>query len=406
MSALLPARTAVLCYLVLGVSFAHAAERRPVAVIDLSDEAAGETLAGDLGEALNKHAELRPVDDPSMWKVLIGKIVDEDRDRIKEARESKIAAEASLERRDFATAASTADSGQTKLRFVMPTPPVLALYAELSFLTGFARLGLRKPAEATAAFRLAHDLDPTFMPDSLRVLPEVIEAFELAKQQKPVFGTIAVEGSGSRVFIDGKELTRETNWYPATAGMHVVWLAGPDRDARATVVTVSPQRKENATIDEAPTGKATRVARARIALKSAPDPTARAAAIRQLATLLEVRDAVMLTSSNGKLIVQTWRDQAPGFSALSEYKSKSRPTDLLVTLAPPPVKPKPPKAKKEIPIPLLIEERGWLARHKLWVGGGTLAAVVITAVIYGFSTWDRTFQNDPNPTFPQPEAKR
>jgi hypothetical protein len=393
MSAWLPAQAALLCTLLCTVAISHAAERRPVAVIDLSDDPAGEKLAGDIGEALNNHAELKPIDEPTMWKVLIGTVVDEDKERIQDARKNKVAAEANLERRDFTAAAATAEAGQNLLRYSTPTPQVLSLYSELSFLLGYARLGERKPAEATVAFRLASDLDPAFMPDALRVLPEVVQAFEAAKQQKPPAGTIAVKGSGSRVYIDGKEYSRETDWYPATAGMHVVWLVGPDRDARATVVTVVASRKENASIDDAPTSKASRVRRARIALKSAPDPSARATAMTQLAALLAVRDAVILTGSNGKLIVQTWRDRAPGFSALAEYKAKGRPVDLLTSLAPPPKKDPPPR-KKDPVLPPLVVEKSWLGRHKLLIGGSTLAAIAVTAVIYGFTSWDRFLQND------------
>jgi hypothetical protein len=404
MSARLPARTAVLCYLplsfLLGVTIARA-ERRPVAVIDLSDEPPGEKLAGEIGGALNDHVELKPIDDPNMWKVLIGRITDEDKDRIDGARKNKVLAEASLEQRNFSEAASVAEDGQNKLRMSVPTPQVLSLYAELAFLVGYARLGERNPTKATLAFRLAHDLDPGFKPDTLRVLPEVVQAFEAAQQQKPQLATISIKGSGTRVFIDSKEYARDSHpdWYEVIAGTHVVWLVGPDRDARATQVTVDPQRKENAAIDEARTSEATKVRRARIALKSAPDPTARAAAIRQLATLLDVRDAVLLTMSNGKMIVQTWRDREPGFSALREYRidKGDKAADLLIPLATPP-KPLPrPKPKKEIPI-TIVTEKSWLSKHKLWVGGGTVAAVALGVVIYGLTTWDRSFQNDTNIT--------
>ena len=399
MSAWLAARTAV-GYLVCGLAIAHA-ERRPVAVIDLSDSPSGEQLAKDLGNVLNNHAELKPIDDPTMWGELIGPIADEDLQRLDDVRARRQAADEAIQNRgDFVTAAATAETAQSLLLFATPTPQVLALYAELAFLAGNARLGQRRAADAALAFRLAHQLDPKFAPVAARTFPEVLQAFDAALRAPAATGAIAVSGTG-RVVLDGAEVGTSPGSFEVPAGSHVVWLVGPERDPRGKQVVVGARQAVEAPIDDAPTSKTTKVRRSRLALKLAPDPTARAAVIAQLATVLETHDAVVLTSADGKTVVQTWRDRAHsarellGFSALKEWTSQ-KPLDLLRPLAPPPIKPPPPPTP---PLPPKRVERSWLARNKYWVGGGTVAALVIGVVLYGLNSWDRTLQSDPDPTF-------
>jgi hypothetical protein len=136
------------------------------------------------------------------------------------------------------------------------------------------------------------------------------------------------------------------------------------------------------------------VNRSRVALKHAPDAAARATAIQQLATLLKVSDAIILTSVNGKTIVQTWRDREPGFSALRERRKEDRPIDLLRPLAPPPREPviRPP----EPPAVVHRDEKRWYQRWSYRVGiGGTL---VIGALVLVARAFDRSVTLDTNPT--------
>ena len=80
------------------------------------------------------------------------------------------------------------------------------------------------------------------------------------------------------------------------------------------------------------------VKRARLALSRAQaqhDDAARAAAMKQLATLLGVGDAVMISKRpDGALQWETWRDRAPGFSAPQAYTTDQKPDDILEGLGP------------------------------------------------------------------------
>jgi hypothetical protein len=398
MSSRLAAGTAVVCTLICQVAAAWAqpvverAARRPVAVIDLSETPAGEALAKALGNELNNHLDLKPIDDQSLFAELIGAFKDEDAERLEDARKAKLSAEQQLSQFNFPTAADHAISGQDTLAYATPTPAVVAVYAELAFVLGQARLGERKPKEAATAFALTHELDPGFVPDAARYLPEVVQAFEAARSVTPGTGKIAVTGKG-RVTLDGKEVGESPAWFDAPAGPHVVWLTGPDRDPRARRVIVTAGRKEQADVDDAPTGLATRVRRARIALKQAPDASARASAIQQLATLLKVGDAVVLTTVSGKTMVQIWRDRAPGFSALRERKQGEKPSGLLAPLAPPAPHKEPKIVPDPPPFKIPVVEQRWYQRTS-YRAGMIATGIAIVAGIFAIRSIDRTVPFD------------
>jgi hypothetical protein len=393
MSSRLAAGMAVLCTVL--ASQAIAAERRPVAVIDLSNTDPGRAKAIELGQVLNNHAELKPIDDTSLSYELYADLRDADADRIAESRQKQQAAEGEFENRDFAAAANTALAGQARLQLLAPTPEVVKLYAELTFVLAEARLGERKPAEATALFVLVHQLNPELRPNAARTLPEVIDAFEAAKKAPPTIAKVSVGGSGTAI-IDGKEVGTAPAWFDVSAGIHVVWLVGPDRDPRAQVVTVPAGQKVETTVMDAPTSQASKVRRARLALKLAPDPFARVTAMRNLAKLLGVSDAVLLTSSNQRLIIQTWRDNTLGFSPLREIKATDRPAELLEPLAPKPVIK--PKIKDPDPHPIPVVQKKWWQKKRYWVIAlGVVSVAVGSAVAY--DRWDRFVPFDGNSTF-------
>ena len=399
MSSRVAAWTAVVCTLLFGGAIARA-DRKPVAVIDLTDTQAGDELARNLGNVLNTHDQLRPVNDPDMPAALMGQIADEDFKAIAEARAAKQKAEEQLSPGsplfDFSNANKNASEAQDKLLTTAPTPAAVALYAELAFVVGHAQLGLRHPELAAQAFTLAHHLDPSFVPDGGRWLPEVVQAFDRARAASLVMGKIQVIGTG-RVFIDGTEVGTSPAWFDVTSGDHVVWLTGPERYPVARRVTVVAEQKVVVEIEDAAATKATKVKRARLALKQAPDAAARAVAITRLAGLLDVHDAVLLTSSNGKTIYQTWRDQAPGFSALRELR-KERPIELLAPLAPPPIlkvdKPPDPPPKKIVIIP----EGPWYKRGRYQAGMIATGITIIVGIVLVKSI-DRHVTNDPDAGF-------
>lgn len=380
----LPARVVVVCTLIFGVAIAHA-ERRPVAVIDLSGDPATATLAADLNPVLLGHPDLQPIANPSMVVELYGSFRDADQDLFDEALTRKKTAEDQLGRYSFDSAHESALNGQRDLQQAAPTPAVVALYAQLAFVDGQAMLGMpRLAVDAPRVFALAHRLDPAFAPDPARYLPDVVQAFEAAKQRWTGKGALAIAGTG-RLYIDGKDHGSAPAEIEVDAGPHVVWLTGGERVTTARPILVEPGRKTKLEIADAPADLRLKVRRARAALRKAPDPAARAAAMRVVAELVGVRDAVLLTSANNKIVVQTWnagtRDQAPGFSALRELKNE-KAADLLLPLAPP-------KPKAEAPDPgpgvkPIVDERPWYRRrpYQVTIGLGIAAALITGYYIY------------------------
>lgn len=366
------ARVAAFCSLVLTVGVARA-ERRPVAVVDLPGEPASEKLARDLAKELGDHPQLRNV--LSYADDLRGPVDDEDKDALDEARKHKTRAEELLAPPNFKfeAAATEATAGEDALGGATPTPAVLELYADLAFAHGRALLGARRPKEAADAFGLVHRLSPGRTLDPGTYLPELIKAFDDSAKLSTDSARLMVKGSG-RVWIDGVE-HGSPGMYDVPVGVHVVWLTGPDRMTHGWRGPVAGNA-EVATIVDDPASDHVKVRRARRALRDAPDATARAAAIKQLAALLGVHDAVLVMSSNGKLIVQTWRDKAPGFSALREISSEP-PRELLTTLAPPP----PRRAGPRLPPGPTIEHTPrWYRRWSVRIG--TAAGVAIAVGSY------------------------
>ncbi|HEU0037240.1 MAG TPA: hypothetical protein VFQ53_41805 [Kofleriaceae bacterium] len=353
------------------------AERRPVAIVNLTETDAGMELARALGNEVNQHAVLGPID-----AVLAGELMskagpDDQTRRLRDAHDAIRAAEQQLERFEFKSAEGTVQAAQSALLSATPTGEVVATYAELSFLLGHAYLGLRDNRQAAAAFALAHRVDPTFQPDEGRYLPEVIRTYNATKAGQTATGTISVTGTGT-VVIDNQEVGTAPAWFPATAGDHVVWLIGPDRDPRGKKVTVAAKQKEEVAIEDAVTTKRTKVSRARNVLRAAPDTAARSTAMGELATLLGIKDAVLVTDNAGKLVVQTW-SAADGFSKLRERKTEPV-AELLWPLAPPP--PAKIARKDDRPIKLPPPEDRWYekSRYRIGIPSAVLAIVGIFVI--------------------------
>jgi hypothetical protein len=378
------AQMAAVCTLLIGVVIARAQPvlKRPVAVIDLSGEPAAEQLAKKLGVALIAHDELSPVPDPALPGELIGGFVDEDADRVSRTRTDKTSAEDRLAAYQFASAASTARDAQDTLLRAHPTPAVVQLYGELAFVLGQARLGERRPVEAAAAFLLAHQLMPELVPEPARYPPDVLQAFQDAKSGTKQTGKLVIRGSG-RAWVDGREIgvasAASSPSVELTAGMHVVWLTGPTRRPEGTVVRVKAGVETAINITDAPADDRLKVRRARAVLRAAPDSSARAAAMKQLAQLLGVHEAILLTSNSGALAFQTWRENNYGFSRTIEVKTR-RPIEILEELAP---KPKVEDPIEEPPIELPVQELRWHERPLVRAGivAGVLGAIVGTVLI-------------------------
>lgn len=403
MSARLAASAVVVCVLAWTAAIARA-ERRPVAVIDVSGDVTTQQVARQLTNELQNHPELRPIIDMTLTGALVGDFDNDDRRAIERAQAARDKAEDFLSRFEFATAGIHASSGHDDLHTVLPTARVVTLYAQLAFIRGQAQLGERKPDDAAAWFALVHRLDPAFAPDPARYLPEVVQAFNAAKPGLPGAGTINITASG-RIWLDGREVGVAPGPIAAPAGVHVIWLTGDERLTRGARVTVAASTAATVDIAEAPASDQVRVGRARAALRVAwPDPTARAAAMKKLAELLQVKDAVLLTMSNGKVIAQTWRDASadrlPGFSALRELRP-DKPNEVLAILAPPKPKAEP---TPQIVIPPITEKPRWYERRVVQVGiGAGVVALVVGSVVLARSLSEGTVMTHPNlGSFPTP----
>jgi len=384
-------RTLILCILVLGVSSARARAaprteklgirasdsqprlvRRPVAVIDLSNDQAVREVANKLLDLLGLHAELAPPP-ISDGAALVDKLPPDDELRLAEAQKKKVAAEQNLAQRNFREAAIDAVEGQELLLHVTPHA-ALSLYADLALALGLSRLGEKKDAEAREAFALTVRLDPSRTLDDLHFLPEVVETFEAARQVDPGTGTIAVRGAG-RVWIDGDEVGQAPGSFPVSYGRHVVWLTGMLRETGGKEVMVTASRAGDATIVDGPLSRPQKVVRFRVALSQARDAAARANAMNALATFVKVHDAVLLSVVNGKITWQTWRDRAPGFSAPREL-GRDNPLEILKQLA----VPEPVVMSEPVQV-VPVEPKQWYRQTRVEIG---LAATIVMAFVGGY----------------------
>jgi hypothetical protein len=349
--------------------------RRPVAVIDLTNDPAVREVANKLLELLAAHAELAP---PAIsdGAALVDKPPADDDLRIAAAQKKRLSAELNLAQRNFRETAIDAVEGQELLLHVTPRAAI-PLYADLALALGQSRLGEKKNAEAREAFALTYRLDPHRTLDDLHYLPEVIQTFEAAKQADPAIGTIVVRGAG-RVWIDGKEVGEAPNEFAVALGRHVVWLTGLLRETGGKEVIVTASRPGDATIMDGPLTRPQKVVRFRMALSQAQDPAARAIAMTALAEFINVHDAVLLSAVNGKIVWQTWRDRAPGFSAIREL-GHDHPIEVLNQLAPP----APVEAPAPAPAaPPLVAKR-WYERPRVQLGvAATLVMTVIGGVLW------------------------
>lgn len=375
----LAARSVIVCILILGVwtvwSAPAEAGRRPVAVIALSDDAQAESYANLIGTTLVHHDTLAPLEPGSMIGALVGEFVDENRDKLASAESSRVRAEKSLSEFAFPVAVSMAQVGHEALHTVVPSTHAIGLYADLALVLAKARLGENQQAEAARFFGLVHQLTPGRRLDPALHLPEVVAAFEAARPIPGRTGTLVLKGTG-RVWIDGADRGVTTGPFELAEGLHVVWLSGFDRETAGRQVYVEAGRANVLELGDSPAAQRLRVQRARVLLRNAPDPAARATAMRRLAELLDVHDAVLITTAGGKLIVQTWRDRAegelqPGFSA-HRLADGERPLDLLRPLAPPARAPEGPTPLRPGP------DRPWYRRRGVQI---TIAAGVLGAIV-------------------------
>jgi hypothetical protein len=401
----LAARSVIVCILILGVSIARSAPmevgRRPVAVIALSDDTQAETYANLIGTTLVHHDTLAPLEPGSMIGALVGEFLDENRDKIASAEGTRVRAEGALANFVFPVAIATAQAGHESLHTVVPSTHAIGLYADLALVLGIAYLGQGKQTEATWFFGLVHRLTPGRRLDPALQLPTVVQAFEAARTGRARTGKLVIKGSG-RVWIDGKDQGVTARPFVLPEGLHVVWLTGFDRETLGRQVYVEADQDNVLDLGAAPAPLRLKVQRARVLLRNAPDPDARGAAMRRLADLLAVHDAVLVTEVGGRLIVQTWHDKTEGelqagFSAHRLAEGEAT-VDLLRPLAPPPA-----QVVADPPRRPIAAEKPWYRRRGVQasIAVGVLGAVV-GSVMFARSLDDRQIGLDHDLTFLPP----
>jgi hypothetical protein len=374
---------------------AHA-DRRQVAVVSLSPDSDASQLTKLLNDTLIDHPDLRPID-PVLSTALQGPFEDEDAENLRRARQARADADTALSfaQPDFRGAANSVKAGIEALTMVAPSPDMQAIYADLMFDLGQAQLGQGKQLDAMRSFALVRRLDPNRKPDPARYLSEITDAYDATA--KPVSKSpLTVKGSGT-VWIDGKAIGEAPQTQTVDDGLHLVQLTGANREPRGDQVLV-PQASE---IEIAPAlaTEELKIKRARLELSRAKDAMTRASAVKRLAALLHVGDAVIVWKSpSGDVLVQTWRDREPGFSAIVEHNTQ-KPIDLLTPLAPP--RPKvPPNVFEPIKVPLVVE-KPWYQRRWVQASAATgVLAVIVTAVL--IARRDQMTGVDPNVQYDGP----
>lgn len=396
------ARVGVVCALVGLAGHARADERRMVAVIDLSAQPEAKTLRDQLYAALINHWALQPLKTGGLNDALQGDFVDEDSKWIADARDKRIVAEEALARFEFANALAYAEEGE-KLAPSMSPGAAATACADLALDAGVAELAGHDRDEAARRLAFTHRLDPARALDPVRYSPDILEAYRAAAAAPAPRVRLSVRATGP-VWIDGAARGVAPGPFEVASGYHLVQIAASDRITAGAIVLAD---HDVAITIEAPAAPLElQVERARKALAALPDDAvARAGAMRQLAQLLGVHDAVLIwkRALDGKLLVQTWRDRAPGFSALREAGGVPA-SEILAPLAPPrpPQPPQPKLAASHVLPPLLHHEAepAWYRRRwvQASVAGGVVLTVIGAILIANHQAW---VMNNPNTHFPQ-----
>jgi hypothetical protein len=361
-------------------------------VIELSGRPDGEAAAREILDELVNHNELRAVDQYAMNRALIGPFADEEGPALEAARRAKQEADEFLVGLDYRAAETAADRGTQELRNARPSPEVLGLYAELELTTGQASLKVRKSSDASLAFGLSARLDPGKRPDPTRYEPEIVEAYQLAAAKTGAPVKLEVKGVGT-TWIDGIDRGPAPGTFDVSPDMHLVQLTGPERDTLG--VQVDAAQTPSITIPDAPASDERKVQRARIELARTKDAAARAGALKRLAVLVGVGDAVVIeTAPDGTLRAQTWRDRAPGFTAPVAFK-EGRSLELLAPLAPP-KKLEPRKPEVTIVPPLVVDTP--LIRKRWFQGAIATGVLAVAATIILIGSRDRMIVPSPDIT--------
>jgi hypothetical protein len=378
-------------------SHAEDQARVQVAVIDLSVDSTGAALVDIIYTALNKSELLRNPDKHTFDALLKGPLFDEDKPHFDTAKDKRDAAKSDLlTQYDSKQALRDTDLGLKELQLVTPTDDVRALYAELTLYRGLALLDQHDVAGAARAFALTHRLDPTTQLDPTQYSPDITEAFARAIDAKAVPAKLAVKGEG-HIWVDGRERGDAPADVDVEAGDHVVVLTGPERLTRGDEARVQAPTGELAIADKAASDEV-KVQRLRLALSRAQargDDAGRGGAMRQIAALIGVGDAVLISKHGNNIQLETWVDRAPGFSAPKIWKGQKAEI-LLEGITPARADDETPKG----PVGPFVRtqpegEKSWYERRWVQASAATgLAAVIVGAILWARRDVNTTFNPD------------
>jgi hypothetical protein len=368
--------------------------RPVVAVIDLRADTGGDsrTLARALSTAVARRPELAQVADSTVAAALIGPLVTESTAKIRaargfldEAREA-MSAEFNLDK-----ALDRAQSGQRQLLETLPTAESINLLADLVFVEGQVQFADGAVARARLAFALVQRLSPGRTLDRAEHPPALIDAFTAAATPPAGEATLEITATGT-VWLDGQLQGEGTRTVTVAPGMHVIVASGAEVLPKGDIREVAAGQTAKVTLAPVVAPPEVLAARARAALIAAPDPIARAGAMRRIAEIiaqlpgnLEMTDAVLVTSDpKGNAAVQLWRNRAPGFGlirAIERPLLDSEADKLVDPLVPRKRAPRP----VEIPDLPPPEPKPWYSLSNWYmptaIGGGVILAIVASVFL-------------------------
>lgn len=373
-------------------------DRRKVAIVDLTGDAAGTddaaAMARTLSERLVAHAVLAPIPDPAIAAALLGPPREEDQQALANARRALADANDALARFELAVAAARAAAGQAELGDVEPTASSISLYADLAFVHGQAKLADSDGPAARSSFLLTQRLDPDRVIDPARYLPDLISAYRQARRGGSSRMQIEIRGQGT-AFVDGVEIGAAPLTIEVATGPHLVQLAGPRRLTRGARIEITPTSPAVVVLPDAAAALPVVIGRTRRALIEATEESARAQAMAELGRLIGIGDALILERTSNGLTARTWRS-GRNFGPARQLPSALLDSSLLDELAPNSSVP-----RLVLPGPSKpVDDERWY--QKRWVQASVLtgAAVIAAAVVLRAVTMDPdTVVLDRDPSF-------
>ena len=356
-------------------------DRPRVAVINLQDSSDSQQLANAIENALNRRAELAPVD-RLVAAALVGAETEEDR-AINLARAKLAEARDYMGKFELPRASDRADEGLVAMTKTTPSPATTGLIADLVFARGEVEFRAGQAATAKAFFAWVHRLAPGRALDPAVHAPELIRAFAAAAALPPDRNrTIKVQTSGT-IWLDGQiqgKGPRELNVAP---GWHMIIMSDPDLTPDGQKLDLRDKEKVIVTLDPKPVRPEVLAARARRALMAAPDATARASAMNVIKRIAGMSAAVLVTNIGvGDVSIQLWRDRMPGFGQIQTMPrplSEEKADDIIAPLVPKKkAQPPPPDDRIGRTFPIPEPPKPWWKRRWVQVTAGTalLGAIV------------------------------